>query len=46
MPQLFECIAGVGNQLTDEDLLIRVEGMNNDIQQLADLCLECVFFYV
>ena len=43
MAELFEGIGGVGNQFTDEDFFLRVERVNDDIEQLLDLGLELEF---
>lgn len=40
VPQLFERVGGIRHQLTDEDFLLGVEGMDDDIEQLLDLGLE------
>jgi len=37
---LLEGVGSVGHQLPDEDFLFRVEGMDDDIEQLLDLGLE------
>ena len=41
--EFFEGVGGVGHQLTDEDFLLRVEGVDDDIEQLLDLGLELEF---
>lgn len=38
--QLFQGVGGVGHQLADEDLAVGVEGIDDDVQQLADFGLE------
>ena len=40
--QLVAGVGGVGDQLPQEDLLVAVEGVDHQIQQLADLGLETV----
>jgi hypothetical protein len=40
MAELFQRVRRVGDQLAHEDLLLRVERMDDDIEQLADLGLE------
>jgi hypothetical protein len=41
--QLLERVGGVGHQLADEDFLLRVERVDDDIEQLLDLGLELEF---
>jgi hypothetical protein len=41
--ELLQRVGGVGDELTDEDLLLRVERMDDDIEQLLDLGLEFEF---
>jgi len=38
---LVEGIAGVGNQLSEEDLFVGVEGVDDQAHQLGNLCLKC-----
>ena len=38
--QAVEGVGGVGDQLAQEDLLVRVQGMRDQVQQLVDLGLE------
>ncbi len=42
--QFFERVTGIGDQFPDEDLLVRVERVNDDIQQLPGFRLEGVRF--
>src|SRR5207249_2634907 len=42
--EFFTGVSGVGDQLADEDLLIRVERVNDNIEQLLDLSLKVMFF--
>ena len=37
-------IGRVGDELPDENLFVGVKGMNDDLEQLGDLCLESMFF--
>ena len=41
---LVESIGGVGDELTQEDLLVGVEGVDDEAHQLADFSLECKCF--
>src|SRR5436190_1061379 len=41
--ELFQRIRAIGNQLANENLFIRVEGMNDNIQQLLNLSLKLMF---
>lgn len=43
MAELFESVSGVGNELADEDFAIRVEGVDDDVEDLFDFGLEFVF---
>src|ERR1035438_1923362 len=43
--ELLQRIGGVGDQLTDEDLLFRIKRMNDDIQHLLDFGLELEGFW-
>lgn len=38
---LVQSIGAVGDQLAEEDFLIRVEGVDDETHQLGNLCLEC-----
>ena len=40
--QFLQGIRGVGDELADKDFAVAVEGMDDDVQQLPDLCLECM----
>jgi len=40
--ELLDGVGGVGHQLTDEDFLLRVERVDDDIEQLLNLGLELV----
>lgn len=40
MAQLLQGVGGVGHQLADEDLAVGVEGVDDDVQQLADFGLK------
>ena len=40
MALFLQGVGGVGDQLADEDLLLRVERVDDDIEQLLDLGLE------
>jgi len=42
VPELFERVRGVRRQLADEDLLVHVEGVDDDVQELPNLGLEGV----
>ena len=42
---LVDGVAGVGDQLAQEDLLVRVEGMDHQVEDLVDLGLELAFTY-
>ena len=44
--QLVSGIRGVGNQLAQEDLLVRVQGMDHQVQQLLHLGLEAQGFFL
>ena len=41
--QFLEGVGGVGNELADEDFFLRVERVDDDIEQLLDLGLELEF---
>ncbi len=41
--QLIERVGGVGDELAEEDLRMRVEGVNDELQELTDFCLEFAF---
>ena len=41
--QFFERVRGVGDEFADEDFLLRVERVDDDIEQLLDLGLELEF---
>ena len=43
---LVEGIGGVGDQLTKEDLLVRVEGVDDEGEELVDISREGVAFSV
>jgi hypothetical protein len=43
MPEFFERVGGVRDQFTDEDFLLRVERVNDDIEQLLDFGLKLEF---
>ena len=38
--QFFKGINGIGNQFTDKNFLVRVERVDDDVQQLLDFSLE------
>ena len=40
--RLVEGVGAVGHQLAQEDLTVGVDGVNHEVQQLLDLCLEAV----
>jgi hypothetical protein len=42
--QLLTRIRRIRYQLADEDLFVRVKGMDNDVQQLLNLRLKLMFF--
>jgi hypothetical protein len=42
---LVDGVAGVGDQLAQEDLLVRVEGMDHQVEDLVDLGLELALAY-
>ena len=41
--QLVGGVRGVGNQLAQEDFLVRIQGVDHQVQQLPNLGLECPF---
>jgi hypothetical protein len=41
--EFFEGVGGVGDQLADEDFFLRVERVDDDIEELLDLGLELEF---
>ena len=43
-PQLLARVRAVGNQLANEDFFVRVQRVNDDVQQLLNLGLEVMFF--
>ena len=43
MAQLFQRVGGVGHELAEENFLLRVERVDDDIEQLLDLGLEFEF---
>ena len=43
-PQLVERVGGVGHQLAQEDVLVRVQRVDHEVQELLDLGLELVAF--
>ena len=44
-PELVDCVRGIGNQLTQENLLVAVQRMNHQVQQLAGLGLKTKRFF-
>ena len=44
--ELLGGIGGVGDQLPQEDLLVRVQRADHQVQDLADLCLELQGFFM
>ncbi|MND71799.1 hypothetical protein D3C80_633330 [compost metagenome] len=44
--QLVDRVGGVGNQFTKEDFLVRVQGMDHEVQQLLYLGLEAQGFFL
>mmetsp|Transcript_28036 Transcript_28036/g.47539 ORF Transcript_28036/g.47539 Transcript_28036/m.47539 type:complete len:303 (-) Transcript_28036:65-973(-) len=44
VPDLVQSIGRVGDQLSQEDFLVRVEGVDDQAHQLVDLCLKVVGF--
>ena len=43
--QLVDGVGGVGDDLTQEDLLVGVDGVDHQVQQPLGLRLECLFFH-
>jgi hypothetical protein len=41
--ELIECIGGVGDELPEEDLRMRIKGVDDQLQQLVDFGLEFAF---
>ena len=41
--KLFEGIRAIGNEFADKNFLIGVQRMNDDVQQLLNLCLKRMF---
>ncbi|CAL9030184.1 unnamed protein product [Prunus brigantina] len=39
-PNLVQCIRGIADELTKEDLLVAVKGVDDQTQKLVDFCLE------
>jgi hypothetical protein len=45
MAQLVQGIGGVGDQLTQKNLGVRIKGMDDQLQQLADFGLKFTFWH-
>ena len=43
MPEFFKGIGCIGNQFANKDFLVCIKGVNDDIQQLLNFCLEFMF---
>lgn len=40
MPNLVQCVGGIGDELSEEDFLLGVEGVDDDVHESAYLSLE------